>query len=261
MSFYVTLPSNASMVLYPANNPGHYFVKLPQTLDLNAQYDVGLVEIQFPNSYFNVLEGDAWLEFTPDNPPGLITRTTKLSLPAGLYKSASDFIDDINYLVGNLERELKSDNSIFRVHFDPRSKRAIVKLYAQAVQVQISERLANILGLTETLATTNTPVLHGDTLVELDSPMNNIYVYCDLVSSRVVGDVMVPLLRTVPILDRSTASVFRIYDKPHYISLSRFSFDTVEILLTTEFGQTLPFKSGTSVLTLHFRSRRRFDFD
>jgi hypothetical protein len=67
MSFYVTLPSNASMGLFPDNNAGQYFVKLPQTLELTSHYEVGLVETQFPNSYFNVLDGEIWLDYLPAN--------------------------------------------------------------------------------------------------------------------------------------------------------------------------------------------------
>ena len=93
----------------------------------------------------------------------------------------------------------------------------------------------------------------------VENELKTVFVYCDLVSSRPVEDVMVPLLRAVPVMEKSSNSVFRIYDKPHYISLTRFSFDTVEILLTDDLGQMIAFTSGTSVLTLHFRTRKNFD--
>lgn len=88
-------------------------------------------------------------------------------------------------------------------------------------------------------------------MVDLDQEMRNVYLYSDIVGARPVGDAMVPLLRTVPILDRTGTSVFRIYDKPHYVPLSWFSFDTVEILLANAHGKTILSTTGTSVMTLH----------
>lgn len=49
MSFYVTLLSNASMTLFIYSNPSLLFIKLPQTIEVNHLYKVGLPEIQFPN--------------------------------------------------------------------------------------------------------------------------------------------------------------------------------------------------------------------
>ena len=54
--FYLTLPSNSSLKYYPDNNASHFITKLPQTQDLNGEYEVGLAEIQFSNNYLNVRE-------------------------------------------------------------------------------------------------------------------------------------------------------------------------------------------------------------
>jgi hypothetical protein len=83
-----------------------------------------------------------------------------------------------------------------------------------------------------------------------------MYTY---IASKLVGDVKVSLLRTVPIFDRGT--VFRIYYKPQYIHLSRFSFDTVDIILCTETGKIITFDAAASVVMLHFRSRRKVDLE
>ena len=58
---YLTLPSNNSMDYYPANNASHYYTKLPQTIDRSGDYEVGLSEIQFSNSCYNVEKGEYWI--------------------------------------------------------------------------------------------------------------------------------------------------------------------------------------------------------
>jgi hypothetical protein len=251
MSFYITLPSNASLNLYPDNQPGKFFVKLPQTIDVSSQYEVGLAEIQFSNSYFNVLEGEVWLRYYPPAKAPV----TILKLTPGLYRSAESVVDEFNKVI--VRQEVSGQQAKIRFYYNKGSKKAQLKLFSEG-EVRISETLKDILGFTDSRVSENTPVLEG-TEGHLDNAINNVYVYSDIVAARPVGDVMVPLLRAIPILDRHSNSMFRIYDKPHYLPLSRFSFDLVEILLTTETGKTIAFESGTSVLTLHFRPRRHFD--
>lgn len=47
-------------------------------------------------------------------------------------------------------------------------------------------------------------------MVDFDREIENVYI----VTARPVVDSLEPLLRTVPILDRTSTSVFRIYKKP-----------------------------------------------
>ena len=48
MSFYVTLPSNASMDIYPENTMTRYTTKLKTPLQLEGKFQVGLAEIMYP---------------------------------------------------------------------------------------------------------------------------------------------------------------------------------------------------------------------
>ena len=56
--FYLTLPSNSSMDLYPDNKISSYKVNLPNTLHLDPlKWEVGLSEIQFVHTWYNVRKG------------------------------------------------------------------------------------------------------------------------------------------------------------------------------------------------------------
>ena len=50
MSFYVTLPWNASQVTYPGNTASNYTVKLPESIYLpESDWEVALASISFPD--------------------------------------------------------------------------------------------------------------------------------------------------------------------------------------------------------------------
>ena len=53
--FYVTLPSNSSKLYYPDNTLSDFTTKLFKPISLPARWEVGLCEISFPHSFYNVL--------------------------------------------------------------------------------------------------------------------------------------------------------------------------------------------------------------
>ncbi len=57
--FYVTLPCNASLSVYPENRISSYTTRLAKTINLKGEWQVGLAEIEYPRSWysFNVDNG------------------------------------------------------------------------------------------------------------------------------------------------------------------------------------------------------------
>ena len=256
MSFYITLPSNSSPKLFPNNKADHFFVKLPQTIDITANYEVGLVEIQFPNRYCLIEENELWVQYDSNKDGEEPKSRLILTIPPGKFHSVDKIIETLEKLT--LKEEIRDGKvRIITTDCDKPLKKVVIKVNEPGDVIILSDKLTNFLGYFNGAQKLTSNI--GDQ--EIDTNIKTVFVYCDLVASRVVGDVLVPLLRTVPIIDKRPLSVFRIYDKPHYIPLSRFSFDTVEILLTDALGQPIPFTSGTSVLTLHFRTRKHFELE
>lgn len=60
--FYLTLPSNSSMNYFPSNTLTHYTTKLPKITVLHGVWEIGLAEIQYPHSWYNVKNNEAWLK-------------------------------------------------------------------------------------------------------------------------------------------------------------------------------------------------------
>ena len=56
---YLTLPSDSSVKFYPNNTCAKFKVKLPYVLQLEGDYEVGLIRLQYINSYLNILEEES----------------------------------------------------------------------------------------------------------------------------------------------------------------------------------------------------------
>ena len=91
--FYLTLPSNVSMKMYPDNTLAHYITDLPRRIDLTGEWACGLAEIQYPHTWYNVTEEDVWFFLSEKNHTGL-TPSTKLA--SGYYKGPVALMNSVN---------------------------------------------------------------------------------------------------------------------------------------------------------------------
>ena len=288
--FYLTLPSNSSMEYYPDNTASHYFTKLPQDINLTGDYEVGLSEIQFSNNYLNVKEEDVWFDYeaTVGNTADTKIQKMWVVMPGGLYESNEFFIYHLNQLIStlvekhpptpslnddsasspnvdsaptkkHLKKNTKKEKKKVRFYYNKAAKKASVILYEDGSFLTLSPSLQRILGFTSARFEGRGHYA-SDFIMDLNEDFKSVYIYCDLVSARPVGDTMAPLLRIVPMLNRKKEVVHHIYEKPHYIPMSRFQFNSAEILLTTDKGKTIAFSSGSTIVTLHFRRQRPDQF-
>ena len=300
---YLTLPSNSSLPFFPDNNAGHFITKLPQTINLNDDYEVGLAEIQFVNNFQNITNDKVWFEyeehhFTPVQGGAEITQNTKRVLvPNGLYESNVGFVTELNKLVADeladnkfiaesqlkkiiagelvqnkiispsqlktivdeerarkIQRKRKKKTSPFKFKYNPNTKKVTLFHYYAHGKVFLSDALKGILGMTQSTFEGISGV-EAERIMDLNQRVKGLFVYSDLVQSRPVGDVVVPLLRTLPPVDKAKETMHYLFEKPHYMSLARYQFDTVELLLTSDKGQPISFDNGHTIATLHFRRK------
>ena len=90
--FYVTLLSNSSTSFYPDNTIANFRTKLPQSLQFNVPYEVGIIEIQCPKTWTSFSLKDA--EFVAFDKK--TNRRSKLTAPLGFYTSMHQIIGKIN---------------------------------------------------------------------------------------------------------------------------------------------------------------------
>ena len=69
---YVVVSSNSSMEVYPDNTLANFKVKLGRPIELHGPYEVGLVEIIYPNKSLNVQEKEATIHITSEKAENII---------------------------------------------------------------------------------------------------------------------------------------------------------------------------------------------
>ena len=176
--FYLTLPSNSSMNYFPINTLTHYTTKLPKIMDLDGAWEIGLAEIQYPHSWYNVTNNEAWLMVHFYNESEL--QKHLVLLPDGCYSSAKRIVKSIE---GKKHRtELKNK---FHMFFNEINHKIDMKVKKDC-QVIISPLLQSMLGFRQ--AKFPAGEYASDWVADVKKGLYSLYVYCPLVKSRMVGD-------------------------------------------------------------------------
>lgn len=87
-------------------------------------------------------------------------------------------------------------------------------------------------------------------------PWTSIYIYSDIIEPQMVGDSLVKLLNTCPIMGQNGEYSHWNFNPLHFIPLSRGYINTIAIELKTDTGEFLPITSGKVVCRLRFRERK-----
>lgn len=85
----------------------------------------------------------------------------------------------------------------------------------------------------------------------------NIFVYSNIIKDTIVGNSLVPLLRTVQLSDLRNPYVTRTFTHNIYSPLKTLFIPEIEILLCDETGNQIEFNAGKTIVILHFRKIRR----
>ena len=243
--FYHVLPSNSSMNYFPANSLTRFTTRLPRHHDLHGQWEVGLVEMQYPHNWYNIPERSSLVKWET----GVPLSKGEFHLEQGYYENPGTLLNAIR---DQINANLPDDNHIEIYYFAIRRKVYVrFGLNSALSSIDVGPHVQRLLGLSSSVIDSR----ECSGLVDID-PIHDLYVYCDLVEPRVVGDKMAPLLRSVPVLHRDGNTINEIFENVHYVPVSRTTFDTIEIDIRDSTGESIPFEGGTLKVTLHFRRRR-----
>jgi hypothetical protein len=80
-----------------------------------------------------------------------------------------------------------------------------------------------------------------------------MYIYSDIVSPYLVGDVRAPLLRVVIPKGSQNDIVSETFKTLYYVPVARRGFDTIQIHINNVLGKPMSFAGGKSLAVLHFR--------
>ena len=239
--FYLTLPSNSSMGYFPDNTLAKFTTKLPTPVLLDDNWEVGLAEIIYPTAFYNVTS-DTNI-FTCDVPGLPIVNAV---VPPGRYDDHASLFTALRGARGIPE------HFTFKLEFDKQSKRVITEI-EYGHHLKFEPGLADILGysynsLTQVKSSAPNPMDLKATLPKA------LFIYSDIVEPQVVGDSSAPLLRIVGVENEQfNNTVVHTYSPPHYVSVIRRQFETIEIDIRDDTGLRIPFQSGRVIVKLHFR--------
>src|SRR3989442_8374501 len=92
---YLTLPSNSSQQFFPGNTLTEFTTKLPSTIELTNQCEVGLAEIMFPRSWYTI-QKEGVIIFVDFRDCDGSTTVAKFKLRGGFYKTMEEVTQELN---------------------------------------------------------------------------------------------------------------------------------------------------------------------
>ena len=250
---HVCLPSNASWREFPDNTNGSYKVHLPRPLVLDGgRWEVGMTDITFPGSWRNVDEGEFGLNYIRSKEGVAVESRTDMRIHRGLYRNVRE-------VVNALQRELQARNlgGVVSFSYDHVRNKVKVRLTRQYVDEGVvpflimTKDLSEILGLPP-----RTAIVGAETessTPDINRGMTSLFVYSDVVSERPVGDVMVPLLRVVPLSDVRNETTYVEFKQVHYLPVANHSSEIVSVTVARDNGDIMKFYGGKVIVNLHFR--------
>jgi len=277
-SRYFTVTLNSSDTSNANNKICHFETVLPRPRMLEGEWLVGLSEIQYSRSWFNIPE-DQIIGITDSK--GKETECPQ-KVEKGFYENVELVCEAINNAIKSAKGNLISkyakhgDITIRPPHVTPipRSRAVNVihgitpehgKLY-----LRLSKDLEGMLGLQplttayevdNTVSTANvdiyTDIIKGQNgayqCYDLNRGIHSIFVYCNLIVPSYVGNSFAKLLRVVPVQNKKFGDqCSQVYPKPYFYPLLCNALHKIEVELKDHTGTFIPFEFGEATIVLEF---------
>ena len=243
------------MEVFPDNTLTKYVTKLPNPIKLSGRWEAGLVEIHFPHSWYNVRPEDTsvtilHVETATDGPQRPVYSHT-FRIDAGFYNSPKQLVAAINE---GIKKHTKDKR--LQLEYNEITQKITSELTGNMdLILHLADGLREILGFTQPRLIQNTM---AESVVDTERGFHSLYVYCDILETRIVGDTVAPLLRIINNRGKDGENVSKVFDSVYYIPVQKTCFDTIEIDIRDDSGRAVPFERGKVVLTLHFRESPSF---
>lgn len=247
MSFYITLPSDSSLNYFPDNTLSKFRAYLPEIVQLNGPYEVGLAEISYPRTWNNIKKEQVVQVWTDK----IMTEDLRKQKIAIIPKANFSLIEDLMEL-------LKFEGKILEFVYHRLMKRVSIRLKKDFF-CKIPSDIAIMLGFT--LKREDIEIKHSmlaPYTVDVDAGLHSLFVYSDIVENTIVGDRNVPLLRIISVKGKDGETTDAIFSQPHYLPVAGSNIQIIEINIMDDLGNPVQFERGKVHATLHFRPRREW---
>ena len=185
-------------------------MQLPQKIRLEGDWEVALAEIMYPHSWFNINKGYGFVRILYKD-----TAETEITCEIfpNKYSNPEQLVQTLNFSIDTALAEHEwqmgvppQDITNYKVSFTYQKelRRVVVKVAEPRMieEFHMSPLLSYMLGFEEAImflkpsGVIKTAIM-AEYPVDLKEGFYAMYVYCDLVENQVVGNSLVPLLRTV----------------------------------------------------------------
>ena len=93
--------------------------------------------------------------------------------------------------------------------------------------------------------------------MNLNRRIDAIYVYYDVIQTKLVGDSCVPPLRVIPIRGVIGEMAFKEYYSPMYTPLAKYVFSTIGMYITDSTGRPVPFSLKNVVQQETYKNKNK----
>ena len=248
-SFYITLPSNACMDVYPKNTQSSFKINLPKTLYLKHAYEVALAEIHYPVSWRTFANLQAYSFSVQEEFTGTFR---VISISIAYYKDVPEFIHAINVALQAYFTTMRFPNDAIKIQCREVEQKIRIQTKPQ-FSIKFSSEAADVLGIE--YKSYNGPYEWGRFPYDISRGFHALYVYCNVVTPQIVGDVYAPLLRSVAIENKRGEHITKSYSDPHYAPINTNEIHSIELNIKDDTGADVPFTTGKVICKLHFRER------
>ncbi len=274
--FYVTLPCNASLSVYPENRISSYTTRLAKTINLKGEWQVGLVEIEYPRSWYTFKDNNVFftINTAPAPPqkhasiPGeeVFNELSRIYIVRDLHVNGG-YYDNVSAVISSINNVLEPDALLT---YDQLINKVQVAAKPN-ISVTFFEKLSAILGTDPNVPLgrsayranadfTRSLITNAPHQADINGGFYMMYVYTDIIEYQSVGDSYVPLLRCVHITGEKNDTVSVRYDKPHYVSVNKSLITDITIELKNDQNREIPFSYGKVVVKLDFRPAKQSGF-
>ena len=268
----MNLVSKASARIYPENKLSSFRTLIPLTEGLvlpPGHWEVAITELSYPSQLQNVTDGTfqcATKHFDAERDFLLFDVPQTLRIETGHYTSVEMILDAMNAALrlsypSPISNE-EGDIIEMQAHVNPQTK-ILTITSVKPMRIQFGPHIAPLLGFYSHTYYDLHGTLRADFPIDLQR-IHVMYIYTDIIEHQIVGDVMAPSLRTVPLVSyispkngqhmcKTTTTVKR-FDHLEFKRVVQSTIGSILMELRDEYGYLIAFPDmGTVCATLIFR--------
>lgn len=258
----LTLPSNASMDMYPGNTATEYVTQLANDISFeNGKYEAALTEIIFSNDFYepiHVNEENDYIGYSTSDSPSTIN-VFNFGL-TGDYEDAYTALKKIEHANHTKMTVTKSGTGLISLIFKhnicltPSIPNNLLNMVPEYSNLLLMGKFETEFTHFETMRIPGLPYVF---LLRENNCKNNfvnhIYVFSDLIQPRETGGKLEPLLRSVAVKGESHRFQSVEYTKPYYFPLARNRFRNIKIWIRDKENRPVKFQKSPVIVKIKIR--------